>query len=99
MALESALLVDGGKTVVFQGLRVTTDMRGHGIGGALQKHVTDYIHCQYPEVCTVRRSRGDQPSPQILSKYRLIAKEVSHCSHVALWELISHSGTKIWSLK
>lgn len=77
MALESGLLVDGGKTVVFQGLRVTADLRGHGIGGALQKHVCDYIRRHHPEVSTVRRSRGDQLSPQILTKYRLMAKEVS----------------------
>ncbi|XP_026228099.1 histidine N-acetyltransferase-like [Anabas testudineus] len=81
VALESALLVDGGETVVFQGLRVTSDLRGHSIGGALQKHVTDYIRHHHPEVRTVRRSRGDQPSAQTLTKYRLTAKEaiVSLC--------------------
>ncbi|XP_040899610.1 histidine N-acetyltransferase-like [Toxotes jaculatrix] len=76
VALESALLVDGGQTVVFQGLRVVPDLRGRGIAGALQRHVTAYIRRHYPEVSAVRRSRGDQPSPQVLAKYRLIAKEV-----------------------
>ncbi|XP_071325496.1 histidine N-acetyltransferase-like isoform X1 [Trachinotus anak] len=75
VALESALLVDGGQTVVFQGLRVAADLRGRGIAGALQRHVISYIRRHYPEVSALRLSRGDQPSPQTLAKYRLIAKE------------------------
>ncbi|GAA6234689.1 histidine N-acetyltransferase-like isoform X2 [Lates japonicus] len=75
VALESTLLVDGGQTVVFQGRRVVPDLRGSGIAGAIQKHVTDYIRRHYPEVCASRLSRGDRPSPQTLAKYRLIAKE------------------------
>uniref|UniRef100_A0A8C6NPV2 Histidine N-acetyltransferase C-terminal domain-containing protein n=1 Tax=Nothobranchius furzeri TaxID=105023 RepID=A0A8C6NPV2_NOTFU len=77
VALESALLVDGGQTVVFQGRRVVSDLRGSGIAGVLHSHVTSYIRSQYPEVCAVRMSRGDHPSERILSKYRLVAKEVS----------------------
>uniref|UniRef100_A0A7N9AUM9 Histidine N-acetyltransferase-like n=1 Tax=Mastacembelus armatus TaxID=205130 RepID=A0A7N9AUM9_9TELE len=76
VALESALLVDGGHTVVFQGFRVAPDLRGSGIAGGLQEHVTNYIRRHYPEVSVVRRSRGDQPSAESLAKYRLIAKEV-----------------------
>uniref|UniRef100_A0A8C9ZX77 N-acetyltransferase domain-containing protein n=1 Tax=Sander lucioperca TaxID=283035 RepID=A0A8C9ZX77_SANLU len=85
VALESALLVDGSQTVVFQGLRVAPDLRGCGIGGALQKHVTDYIRYHYPQVSAVRLSRGDQPSPQTLDKYRLVAKEaiLSLCCEAA----------------
>ncbi|GAA6234688.1 histidine N-acetyltransferase-like isoform X4 [Lates japonicus] len=75
VALESTLLVDGGQIVVFQGRRVAPDLRGSGIAGALQRHVTDYIRRHNPEVSAVRLSRGDQPSPQTLAKYRLIAKE------------------------
>ncbi|XP_038566282.1 histidine N-acetyltransferase-like [Micropterus salmoides] len=75
VALESALLVDGGQTAVFQGLRVAPDLRGRGLAGTLQRHVTGYIRHHYPEVSTVRLSRGDKPSPQTLAKYRLIAKE------------------------
>uniref|UniRef100_A0A1A7XLR6 Si:ch211-138a11.5 n=1 Tax=Iconisemion striatum TaxID=60296 RepID=A0A1A7XLR6_9TELE len=75
VALESALLVDGGQTVVFQGRRVVPDLRGSGIAGVLHSHVTSYIRSHYPEVCAVRLSRGDQPSERILSKYRLVAKE------------------------
>ncbi|XP_070407072.1 histidine N-acetyltransferase-like [Nothobranchius furzeri] len=77
VALESALLVDGGQTVVFQGRRVVSDLRGSGIAGVLHSHVTSYVRSQYPEVCAVRMSRGDHPSERILSKYRLVAKEVS----------------------
>uniref|UniRef100_A0A7N9ANW9 Histidine N-acetyltransferase-like n=1 Tax=Mastacembelus armatus TaxID=205130 RepID=A0A7N9ANW9_9TELE len=76
VALESALLVDGGHTVVFQGFRVAPDLRGSGIAGGLQEHVTNYIRRHYPEVSVVRQSRGDQPSAESLAKYRLIAKEV-----------------------
>uniref|UniRef100_A0A7N9ALL7 Histidine N-acetyltransferase-like n=1 Tax=Mastacembelus armatus TaxID=205130 RepID=A0A7N9ALL7_9TELE len=76
VALESALLVDGGHTVVFQGFRVAPDLRGSGIAGGLQEHVTNYIRGHYPEVSVVRHSRGDQPSAESLAKYRLIAKEV-----------------------
>ena len=76
MGLESALLVDGGQSVVFQGRRVAPDLRGSGIAGALQRHVTAHVRQRYPEVCVARLSRGDQPSSQTLAKYRLVAKEV-----------------------
>ncbi|KAF3692439.1 Histidine N-acetyltransferase [Channa argus] len=85
VALESALLVDGGQTAVFQGLRVTPDMRGLGIARALKKHVTDYIRCHYPQVSVVRWSRGDRPSLQTLAESRLVAKEaiLSLCCEAA----------------
>uniref|UniRef100_A0A1A8S5K2 Si:ch211-138a11.5 n=2 Tax=Nothobranchius TaxID=28779 RepID=A0A1A8S5K2_9TELE len=85
VALESALLVDGGQTVVFQGRRVVSDLRGSGIAGVLHSHVTSYIRSHYPEVCAARMSRGDHPSERILSKYRLVAKEaiVSVCCEAA----------------
>ncbi|XP_026173146.1 histidine N-acetyltransferase-like [Mastacembelus armatus] len=85
VALESALLVDGGHTVVFQGFRVAPDLRGSGIAGGLQEHVTNYIRRHYPEVSVVRQSRGDQPSAESLAKYRLIAKEaiLSLCCEAA----------------
>lgn len=78
VALESTLLVDGGQTVVLQGFRVAPDLRGHGVGGALQRHVTDYIRCHYPQVSAVRLSRGVKPPAQSPTNYRLIAKEVRH---------------------
>ncbi|XP_044063925.1 histidine N-acetyltransferase-like [Siniperca chuatsi] len=82
VALESALLVDAGQTVVLQGLRVAPDLRGRGIAGAIQRHVTDYVRHHYPEVSAVRLSRAAQPS---LAKYRLIAKEaiLSLCCEAA----------------
>lgn len=80
VALESVLLVDGGQTAMLQGLRVVSDLRGQGISGALQRHVIDYIHRHYPQVCAGRFSRGIPLSPQTPSKYRLIVKEVSHAS-------------------
>ncbi|KAG7232985.1 hypothetical protein INR49_007882 [Caranx melampygus] len=75
VAMESTLFVDGGQTVVFQGFRLVPDLRGSGIAGALQKHVDAYIRHHHPEVSTARLTRGDQPSPQVLAKYRFVAKE------------------------
>uniref|UniRef100_A0A4W5MD71 Histidine N-acetyltransferase C-terminal domain-containing protein n=1 Tax=Hucho hucho TaxID=62062 RepID=A0A4W5MD71_9TELE len=37
---ESVLLVDGGETIVVQGLWVAPSVRGQGITGAIQRHVT-----------------------------------------------------------
>uniref|UniRef100_A0A3B4WHB4 N-acetyltransferase domain-containing protein n=1 Tax=Seriola lalandi dorsalis TaxID=1841481 RepID=A0A3B4WHB4_SERLL len=86
VALESVLFVDGGQTVVFQGFRVVPDLRGSGIAGALQRHVNAYIRHHHPDASTVRLSRGDQPSPQVLAKYRFIAKEVCYSLEVTtLW--------------
>ncbi|XP_026225604.1 histidine N-acetyltransferase-like [Anabas testudineus] len=100
VALESALLVDGGQTVILQGLRVVPDLRGHGIAGALQKHVTDYMCRRYPQVSAVRLSRGVQLSPQTLSKYRLVAKEaiVSLCCEaVHLRAFVAELRTRLQS--
>ncbi|KAG7233281.1 hypothetical protein INR49_007263 [Caranx melampygus] len=70
VALESALLVDGGQTVVFQGLRVAPDLRGRGIAGALQRHVIAHVRHHYPEVSALRLSRAGGPSAQTPAKYR-----------------------------
>ncbi|XP_029957762.1 histidine N-acetyltransferase-like [Salarias fasciatus] len=85
VALESALLVDGGQTVVVQGLRVVPDLRGRGIAGALRKHVIAQVRQHYPEVCAIRLTRGQAPTPETLTKYRLIAKEaiLSLCCEAA----------------
>ncbi|AWP15856.1 putative N-acetyltransferase 16-like [Scophthalmus maximus] len=85
VALESTLLVDGGRTVVLQGFRVVADLRGSGIAPALKRHVTGYVRHHYPEVSAFRLSRGDQPSPRQLAMYRVIAKEaiLSLCCEAA----------------
>ncbi|XP_059195751.1 histidine N-acetyltransferase-like [Centropristis striata] len=85
VGLESALLVDGGHTAVFQGLRVAPDLRGRGVAGALQTHLTDHIRQHYPQVSAVRLSRGDRPPKQTLDQYRLVAKEaiLSQCCEAA----------------
>lgn len=70
VALESVLLVDGGQTVVVQGLRVAPDLRGRGIAGAIQSHVKEYVRRHYPEVRVVRLTRREAPT-----EYRVIAKE------------------------
>uniref|UniRef100_A0A672FXG1 N-acetyltransferase domain-containing protein n=1 Tax=Salarias fasciatus TaxID=181472 RepID=A0A672FXG1_SALFA len=76
VALESVLLVDGGQTAVVQGLRVVPDLRGRGIAGAIQRHVANHVRQHYPEVRAVRLTRGEAPTPETLTKYRVIAKEV-----------------------
>lgn len=75
VALESTLFVDGGQTVVVQGLRVVPDLRGRGIAGAIQSHVKEYVRRHYPEVRVVRLTRGEAPTPETLTKYRVITKE------------------------
>uniref|UniRef100_A0A3Q1J6F8 N-acetyltransferase domain-containing protein n=1 Tax=Anabas testudineus TaxID=64144 RepID=A0A3Q1J6F8_ANATE len=95
VALESALLVDGGETVVIQGLRVVPDLRGQGVAGALHKHLTDYIRHHHPEVRTVRRSRGDQPSAQTLTKYRLTAIVSLCCESTNLGPFITELRSKL----
>ncbi|MBN3299993.1 HISAT acetyltransferase, partial [Amia calva] len=75
VALESALLVDGGETVVLQGLRVHPAQRGLGVAGAIQRHVSQYLRTHCPLVATRRLARGDDPGPEALSKYRLLSRE------------------------
>ncbi|XP_073693280.1 N-acetyltransferase 16, like [Garra rufa] len=74
VALESGLLVDGGETVVVEGLRVCPNERGCGLAGVIQKFTDDYIKKVYPNVKTKRLTRGDDPGPEKLSKFTLLAR-------------------------
>ncbi|KAK2913690.1 hypothetical protein Q8A67_002089 [Cirrhinus molitorella] len=74
VALESGLLVDGGETVIVEGLRVCPNERGCGLAGVIQKFVDGYIKKVYPNVKTKRLTRGDDPGPEKLSKFTLLAR-------------------------
>ncbi|XP_026122860.1 N-acetyltransferase 16, like isoform X2 [Carassius auratus] len=74
VALESGLLVDGGETVIVEGLRVCPNERGCGLAGVIQRFVDGYIKKVYPNVKTKRLTRGDDPGPEKLSKFRLLAR-------------------------
>uniref|UniRef100_A0A672QIB5 Histidine N-acetyltransferase-like n=1 Tax=Sinocyclocheilus grahami TaxID=75366 RepID=A0A672QIB5_SINGR len=74
VALESGLLVDGGETVIVEGLRVCPNERGCGLAGVIQRFVDGYIKRVYPNVKTKRLTRGDDPGPEKLSKFTLLAR-------------------------
>lgn len=77
MALESGLVVDGGQTVVLEGLRVSVSERGQGVAGVLQRFADSYMKELYPNLKLKRMTRGDDPGPEQLSKFRLLARRVS----------------------
>ncbi|XP_060730453.1 N-acetyltransferase 16, like [Tachysurus vachellii] len=73
VALDSALVVDGGQTVVLEGLRVCPSERGHGVAGVIQRVTDSYIKHVYPSVTTKRLTRNDNPGPEKLSKFTFLA--------------------------
>ncbi|KAI5609960.1 hypothetical protein C0J50_5632, partial [Silurus asotus] len=73
VALESGLVVDGGQTVVLEGLRVCPSERGRGVAGVIQRVTDQYIKQVYPSVTTKRFARADNPGPEILSKCNVLA--------------------------
>ncbi|KTF77410.1 hypothetical protein cypCar_00029887 [Cyprinus carpio] len=77
VALESGLLVDGGETVIAEGLRVCPKERGWGLSGVILRFVDGYIKKVYPNVKTKRLTRGDDPGPEKLRKFTLLARRVS----------------------
>ncbi|XP_067307538.1 N-acetyltransferase 16, like [Pseudorasbora parva] len=74
VALESGLVVDGGETVIVEGLRVCPSERGCGLAGVIQTFVDGYIKKIYPNVKTKRLTRGDNPGPEKLRKFTLLAR-------------------------
>ncbi|KAI5609959.1 hypothetical protein C0J50_5631, partial [Silurus asotus] len=73
VALDSGLVVDGGQTVVLEGLRVCPSERGRGVAGVIQRVTDHYIKQVYPSVTTKRLTRGDNPGPEKLSKFNVLA--------------------------
>ncbi|KAI4886533.1 hypothetical protein NFI96_026385 [Prochilodus magdalenae] len=76
VALESGLVVDGGQTVVLEGLRVCPNERGRGVAGVIQRVTDRYIKQAYPSVKIKRFTRGDNPGPEKLSKFIVLARRV-----------------------
>ncbi|KAL2079678.1 hypothetical protein ACEWY4_025422 [Coilia grayii] len=74
VALESGVVVDDGRTVVVEGLRVCPTERGHGVAGVIQRFADSYLKKLYPSIKVKRLTRGDDPGPEKLSKFRLLAR-------------------------
>ncbi|XP_072573507.1 probable N-acetyltransferase 16 [Paramormyrops kingsleyae] len=74
VALESRLIVDGGSTVVLEGLRVCPSERGQGLAGVIIRFTNQYIRQLYPNVKMKRLAWGKDPGPKKLAKYSLLAK-------------------------
>uniref|UniRef100_W5KWV9 N-acetyltransferase 16, like n=1 Tax=Astyanax mexicanus TaxID=7994 RepID=W5KWV9_ASTMX len=74
IALESGQVVDGGKTVVVEGLRVCPSERGRGVAGLIQRITDVYIKQVYPSVNIKRLTRRDNPTPEQLSKFNILAR-------------------------
>ncbi|XP_052456772.1 histidine N-acetyltransferase-like [Carassius gibelio] len=77
VALESGLVVDGGETVIIEGLRVCPKERGCSIAGVIQRFVDGYIKKVYPNVKTKRLTRRDDPGPEKLRKFTLLARRAA----------------------
>ncbi|XP_056317359.1 N-acetyltransferase 16, like [Danio aesculapii] len=74
VALESGLVVDGGETVVVEGLRVSPHERGCGLAGVIQTFADGYVKKIHPRVKSKRLTRGDDPGPEKLRKFTLLAR-------------------------
>ncbi|KAJ8254828.1 hypothetical protein GJAV_G00197790 [Gymnothorax javanicus] len=73
MALESGLVVDGGRTVLVEGIRVCPSERGKGIAGVILRFVDQYIRQMYPSVRVKRSTRVSVPGKE-LTKFTLLEK-------------------------
>lgn len=70
-------MVDGGETVVVEGLRVSPHERGCGLAGVIQAFADGYVKKLHPRVKSKRLTRGDDPGPEKLRKFTLLARRVS----------------------
>ncbi|KAL7880217.1 hypothetical protein SRHO_G00024710 [Serrasalmus rhombeus] len=74
VALESGLVVDGGTTEVVTGLRVCPSERGRGLAGVIQRVTDRYIKQVYPSVNIKRLTRRNDPGPEKLLKFTVLAR-------------------------
>ncbi|KAE8620254.1 hypothetical protein XENTR_v10010167 [Xenopus tropicalis] len=72
VGFESFVVVDAGVTAVLQGLRVSPRMRGRGVAGIMQQTCIDNLRSNYPDVTRIRLTRLEEPTPSMLSKYRML---------------------------
>ncbi|XP_041093383.1 N-acetyltransferase 16, like [Polyodon spathula] len=92
------ILVDGGETVIVEGLRVAPEERGRGVAGLIQRHVTQFIKTHYPRVRTKRLTRGDNPGPQALAKFRVLATRAiltQRCEADSVDRFIDELGVRV----
>ncbi|XP_069073656.1 probable N-acetyltransferase 16 [Pleurodeles waltl] len=75
IALQSMFIVDGGATVLVEGLRVAPWERGKGVAGVLQKFCSELVREKYPSVKVTRLTRDDKLGPKDFKKYRVITKQ------------------------
>nr|XP_006627565.2 PREDICTED: probable N-acetyltransferase 16 [Lepisosteus oculatus] len=75
IALESTFVVDDGKTVLVEGLRMAQSERGRGVAGVVQRFIDQYVRRHFPQVRVKRLTRGDDPGPEQLAKYRLLSQQ------------------------
>ncbi|MBN3324279.1 HISAT acetyltransferase, partial [Atractosteus spatula] len=96
VALGSALLVDGGGTMVTQGLRVDPAHRGQGVAFAVRRHLIQFVKTRFPQVTTCRWATETEPRPD--AGIRLLSREavLTLCCEVAdLGPFLQELGTKL----
>ncbi|XP_028843934.1 probable N-acetyltransferase 16 [Denticeps clupeoides] len=76
VALESRVVVDGGNTVVLQGLRVCPSEAGHGLASVLHRFCDSYMKKLYPSIRMRHLITYDYVASEKLSKFNLLAKRV-----------------------
>uniref|UniRef100_A0AAY4D355 Histidine N-acetyltransferase C-terminal domain-containing protein n=1 Tax=Denticeps clupeoides TaxID=299321 RepID=A0AAY4D355_9TELE len=74
VALESRVVVDGGNTVVLQGLRVCPSEAGHGLAGVVYRFCDSYMKKLYPSIRMRHLITYDYVAPEKLTKFNLLAK-------------------------
>ncbi|KAM9314908.1 histidine N-acetyltransferase [Pholidichthys leucotaenia] len=75
IALESVCVIDGGETMLVEGLRVAPQERGKGVAGVLLRFCSELVKSKYPEVKVSRLTRDDKLGPKDFQKYRVITKQ------------------------
>ncbi|KAM6909187.1 histidine N-acetyltransferase [Xenentodon cancila] len=75
IALESVCVIDGGETMLVEGLRVAPQERGKGVAGVLLRFCSELVKSKYPGVKVSRLTRDDQLGPKDFQKYRVITKQ------------------------
>ncbi|XP_061566030.1 histidine N-acetyltransferase isoform X2 [Cololabis saira] len=75
IALESVCVIDGGDTMLVEGLRVAPQERGKGVAGVLLRFCSELVKSKYPGVKVTRLTRDDQLGPKDFQKYRVITKQ------------------------
>uniref|UniRef100_A0A8C5QG70 N-acetyltransferase domain-containing protein n=1 Tax=Leptobrachium leishanense TaxID=445787 RepID=A0A8C5QG70_9ANUR len=100
VAFETFLLVDGGVTAVFQGLRVAPWMRGRRVAGLMHKFLIAASRTDHPDVTRIRLTRVEDPPAVLLDKYQIIHSKVNlmslfHYMSCLVYELLFLSADEL----